>query len=794
MNKPILYRIRFKTHRNHLRVLFILLFLVPGINALSQTIKGKVVDRESGVGLPGANIVLLDSDPIIGGVSDGDGEFRLGNIPFGRHSIRVSFIGYEEVIIPEIMVGSAKEVVLSVKLQETAREIDEVTVLPKQKGSPRNPMSTVSARSFTVEETERYAGSLSDPGRMALSFPGVNTDDDLSNQIVIRGNSPNSMLWMLEGVQIPIPNHFYLEGWDAGYVSLLNTNMMGQSDFFTGAFPAEYGNTTSGVFDISFRNGNNTKREHTFEFGSTGVNLCAEGPFSKNYKGSYLVNFRYATFSLLNHIGIRIDGDILPSWHDLSFKIHLPTEKIGSFSIWGLGGKSYYEYKAIEDTSLWEENSYLRYGYRTYTKMGATGITHTIFPDDRSYFKSTLSVSGASSHDIGYKLDYDLRENPDYDELLSNSALRFSSHYNRKFNAKLSIRTGLIISKLYYDYLSGGYWDDREPPVWEEDIKGSGDSESYQGFLQMKYHITPAFSFNGGLHYLHFALNNEYSIEPRAGFRWELPGSQAITGGIGRHSRHEYLMHYFTKTEDDNGDFEYGNRNLELMKSNHYVLGYTRMFKPDLKFQVEVYYQSLSDVPVSPDSSKTFSPINDEVFGYEFVNEGSGRNYGIEFTLEKYFTNNYYFLITNSLYSAKYRPLDGNWYNSRYNNRYITNILGGKEFIIRGKNVLGVNGRFIWSGGRRYTPVDPDRQRTEDWDVYDQQRRNEGILADYLRLDLGVKYRINNPRVSHEFAVDIQNVTARENEGGAYYSSEDDKMIAYTLMGIFPFVNYRLYF
>ncbi len=784
----------FNITKLNLKIILLLLFQLLVGNAESQTIRGRVVDQESTVGLPGANIVLLDSDPLIGGVTDEEGNFRLDNVPAGRHSIQVSFIGYREVIIPEIMVGSAREVVLTLELLETTREIDEVTVLPYQKGSPRNTMSTVSARSFTVEETERYAGSLSDPGRMALSFAGVNTDDDLSNQIVIRGNSPGSMLWMLEGVQIPIPNHFYMEGWDAGYVSLLNTNMMGQSDFFTGAFPAQYGNTTSGVFDISFRNGNNAKHESTFEFGSMGVDLCTEGPFSKNYKGSYLVNFRYATFSIANLMGIRIDGDILPSYHDLSFKVNLPAGKLGNFSIWGMGGKSYYEYKAKEDTTLWAENSYLRYGYETYTQMGATGITHTIFPDDKSYFKSILSVSGVSSHDIGYKLDYDLSKMPDYDEKLSNSSVRFSSYYNRKLNTKLSLRTGLIFSKLYYDYLSGGYWEEEVPPVWEEDIKGKGDSETYQGFLQMKYRITQGFSVNGGFHYLLFGLNNEYSFEPRAGFRWDLPGSQAITGGIGRHSKHEYLMHYFTKTEDENGDLVFGNKDLKLMKSNHYVLGYTKMFNKDLKFLVEVYYQSLSDVPVSPDSSETFSLINDEVFGYEFVNEGTGRNYGVEFTLEKYFTNNYYFLFTNSLYSAKYKPLDGNWYNSRYNNRYITNILGGKEFIIRGKNVLGVNGRFIWSGGRRYTPVDPDMVDTEIWDVYDDKRRNEATLKDYLRLDIGVKYRINNPRVSHEFAIDIQNVTARENQGGAFYSLEDQKMIPYTLMGIFPFVNYRIYF
>ncbi len=760
----------------------------------TQTIRGRIIDKDSKTTLPGANIIVLTTDPVIGATSDEEGMFRLEKVPVGRHTLRVSYVGYEDLILPEIVVGSAKEVILSLALTEKPEGIAEVEIRSYAKGSPKNDMATVSARSFSVEESRRYAGSAGDPGRMALSFAGVNTDDDASNQIVVRGNSPNAMLWRLEGVQIPIPNHFAMEGWDAGYVSLLNTKMLGQSDFFTGAFPAEYGNGTSGVFDLTFRNGNNEKSENTFEFGVLGLDLTTEGPFSSNYKGSYLVNFRYATFSIMNLMGIRIGGDLLPEYTDLSYKFNLPAGKAGTFSVWGLGGKAYVEDAAVQDTTQWDEFEFLKYGYKTRTNMGATGITHTWFPGNRSYFKTVISFSGNSSTDKSYKLDSSYHSFPTYYEKLASSAVRASTLYNRKFSTKLSLRIGLVFSKLYYNYYSRYIDEDEDPEEWIEDIDGKGNTETFQAYIQTRFRPFRNLSVNLGVHSLLLTLNNDYSIEPRAGFIWHLPDNQSINGGIGLHSRHEYLMHYFYKETDENGNVTYPNKDLGLEKSFHYVLGYSRMFKEDMKFQVEVYYQDLWDLPVDKDPTKTWSPINDDVFGFDWVNEGKGRNYGIELTLEKYFTNDYYFLVTHSLFSARYKPLDGHWYNSRYSNNYITNLVGGKEFRIRDKNILGINGRFIWSGGRRDTPIDKSKIGVEEFDVSDHSRRNAIQYPCYLRLDAGVSYKINNPKVSHELVVDIQNVFNRENMGGSYYNSDTGEVIEYTLQGILPVVSYRLYF
>ena len=289
-------------------LIFGLIFLNGIVTAqgITQTIKGKVLDKESQVSLPGANVVILGTNPVIGTVSDMDGNFRLENVPVGRYTIQISFIGYESITIPEILVGSGKEVVLEAGLKESINELDEVVVKAhSRKDRPLNSMATISARSFTVEETRRYAGGLDDPARMVSAFAGVTTGNLQDNAIIIRGNSPKGVAWHIEGVDVPNPNHF--SGGNVaggGAVNVISGQLLSNSDFFTGAFPAEYGNALAGVFDIKLRTGNYEKREYAFQAGLLGIDFAAEGPFVKGNNASYLFNYRYSTFGLLKDLGL----------------------------------------------------------------------------------------------------------------------------------------------------------------------------------------------------------------------------------------------------------------------------------------------------------------------------------------------------------------------------------------------------------------------------------------------------------------------------------------------------------
>ncbi|MBN2520858.1 MAG: carboxypeptidase-like regulatory domain-containing protein, partial [Bacteroidales bacterium] len=381
------------------KIKLLLLFLVIFKGAvlaqnLSQTIKGKIVDKESQITLPGANVVILGTNPLLGCVSDMEGNFRIENVPVGRYNIQVSYMGYEPVTIPEILVGSGKEVVINIEMKELVTQMDEIVVKANiRKDRPQNSMATISARSFTVEETRRYAGGLDDPARMASAFAGVTTGNIQDNAIVIRGNSPKGVAWRLEGIDIPNPNHF-LGGNIAGggLVNVISGQLLSNSDFYTGAFPAEYGNALAGVFDIKLRTGNTEKREYAFQAGMLGIDFAAEGPFSKRNNASYLFNYRYSTFGLMVDLGF-IPSEQIPRYQDLSFKLNFPTYKAGIFSLWGTGAIDYNHQPVDDDSTSWE-TSWDRNTYEWNVKMGAIGLNHKYIMGEKTYLNTSLVGSG----------------------------------------------------------------------------------------------------------------------------------------------------------------------------------------------------------------------------------------------------------------------------------------------------------------------------------------------------------------------------------------------------------------
>jgi hypothetical protein len=311
----------------------IFLFLAPftGVAQTTQSIRGKVIDKQSKFPIPGVSVVIVTLNPQKGSVTDDKGEFKLTEVPIGRHDLKVTLFGYTEQLISNILLTSGKEVYLNIELQEQILELEEVKIeTEKSKGETNNENSVVSSRTFSIEETSRYAGSRNDPARRAMNFAGVTGASDSRNDIIIRGNSPLGLLWRFEGMDIPNPNHFGTFGTTGGPISMLNNNVLSNSDFITGAWPSQYGNALAGVFDLQMRKGNNQKREYMVQMGFNGLELGAEGPISKKNSSSYLANYRYSTLGIFKALGISFGTSALPQYQDLNFKVNIPTEKAGT--------------------------------------------------------------------------------------------------------------------------------------------------------------------------------------------------------------------------------------------------------------------------------------------------------------------------------------------------------------------------------------------------------------------------------------------------------------------------------
>lgn len=786
-------------------VLLLITFSANAQTTLTQTIKGTVIDKDSEMPLIGANIIITSTAEMMGTSTDIDGNFRIENVPIGRHSIQVSYLGYEESNLQSVLLTSGKELSINVELQEALNQMNEVVVIAKHdKTKPINELATVSARSFSVEETARYASSLFDPARMAQNYAGVTVgggSSDLFNEIIVRGNSPKGVMWRLEGIEIPNPNHFGGMGNSGGGISMLSSTTLSNSDFYTGAFPSEFGNATSGVFDLNMRKGNNEKREYSFMIGALGVEAGLEGPFGKNYKGSYLLNYRYSTLGLLNAIGLNPAGDVLPEYQDLSFKINLPTKGYGTFAIFGLAGKNTASQTAEPDSTKWEDEDG-KWSFEEHQKVGTIGVSHKLILTPTSYLRTVVAASSDSyeAEESYFDVDKNYEEILDEVAIFDNKILRATTTYTNKINSKNTFQVGGIFTNQKFSFKSEEYIDAED--VWESYLNNEGQTQLYQAYAHWKHRFDEKWTLNSGVHYTYFGLNGSQSLEPRAGIKFQASPKQSWSAAVGLHSKPEHVAFYFAEVTEEGQPKTAPNKDLDMTKSLQAVIGYDQRLGKNLRLKIETYYQHLYDVPIVNEPGSTSSVINTQdiwdILGetFEASNDGTARNYGVDITIEKFFSKNYYFLISGSVFDSKYTPKDGNEYHTRYASNYQSNVLFGKEWKVgkSKKNIFGINGKSIFAGGNRITPIDLPASRAAGETVRDNTQRFGAHAPAYWRFDVGISYKINKKRMTHSILLDIQNVTNHENVDYQYYSSNSDRIINVTQTGLFPTFNYRIEF
>lgn len=818
------------------------LFLPIALSAqLVQTIRGTVVEKETQQTIPGANVVVITDtlDGLKGAATDLDGNFRINNVKIGKQTIKISYIGYADVF-RDITVTSGKEVILPIEMEESGGvDLNAVEIIAEKRGEVANDLSVVSARTFDVSETERYAGSRGDPARMASNFAGVQGADDSRNDIVVRGNSPLGVLYRLEGFDIPNPNHFSIAGSTGGPVSILNNKILGNSDFFTSAFPAEYGNSTSAVFDLKLRPGNNEKHELSGQFGFLGTELAAEGPINKERHSSYMAVYRYSTLSLFKLMGISLGTDAVPTYQDASFKILLPTKNNkGVFSVFGIGGKSKIDIMISEQlepaTDFYGDDDRDQHFQ---TQMGVGGITYTngIGKDKKTFMRTGFALMHerqSSHHDfIHRRLDLTdttwetNSEGKPYDSLSQLQRYRFNTNrqtaylnFNTKLNSKHVLKYGMNLHYLHFtmiDSVETDNTDSVEQYRVRWDSKESGVMA--QAYVQWKYKPNHLWMMTAGVYSQYFSLSESVSIaEPRIGVRYQINERQSINFGAGLHSQTQpYYVYFYLKPQydstgritgnelDNNGNPIMHNKGIDFTKSIHSVLSYDIALKSNMRMKAEVYYQYLFNVPVEVTPS-AFSLTNmgsgfARFFPNTLVNEGEGKNMGLELTVEKFFDKSFFFLLTGSLFDAKYKGSNGEWHNTDFNTKYAANALIGKEWKMGDKSTMSIGTKFTTAGGRWRGIVDETASANQRELVFLDSAYNTIQFKPYYRLDFKINFKINSKKVTHEFALDLVNVLNVKNILGLSYSPNPvnptaDPVSENYQLGFLPLFYYRIDF
>ena len=767
-------------------------FIYPQ-STLKQTIRGHIADENTQMPLIGATIVVLNLDKQIGTISDEDGNFELDNVPVGRQTIQIRCLGYLPEDINNIIVSSAKESVLDIKMEQDVNEIEEISVIHKfRKDKVQNSMASVSARTFSIEETNRYAGSLGDPSKMAANYAGVNSVNDNRNDIVIRGNSPNGLLWKLDGIEIPNPNHFASLGSTGGSVTMLNNNLLANSDFYTGAFPSEYGNAISGVFNLKLRSGNSYKHEFWAQAGWNGFELGTEGPLLLSKSGSYMLNYRYSIMDIINKLGVDIGYN--PQYQDMAFKISIPFKNYSKLSVIGLGGISGIE--ILDSDNRVEEWTNSNYGTDIYndSKIGVVGLKYSFILSKKIRITNIGSVTGhhfQTTIDTLNSIDFIKCITKHEDEI----ELKYSINTTAscQLNSKNSIKTGVTNDIYSNSFIDSIYVN--SPDTYRKLVDIDNKMDFLRGYLQWQHKFSSFFSIISGIYYQHLFLNNSGCLEPRIGLKWEFLPNHMLNAGAGIHSQLQPRLVYFVQDENN----QLTNTDLGFTKSNQFVIAYNHLIAKDLRMKIESYYQFLYNIPVKQNINEHFSMLNSGAHFHmdledSLVNAGTGKNYGVEFTLEKFFSNNYYFLVTGSLFESKYLAYDDIERNTLFNGNFVFNVLGGYEYNLGKHNVLIAGLKTTWAGGKRYIPFDVDKSMQTGKVVYNWNDAYKNRYNDYFRIDLKFGFRINRPKLNAEVAVDFQNLTNHKNIFTEDLNLKTGEILEEYQIGFFPMGTLKVQF
>ncbi|TNE68579.1 TonB-dependent receptor [bacterium] len=768
-----------------MKAFLIFLFLISLFiesSAQQQTISGTVKDALSLEGLPGANVSLQPGN--YGAATDLDGNFKLTNIPYGRYTVTVSFVGFQSKVLQAVEVNSAKQVILEFLLEEEVYTSEGITITAQpNRAEVQNLFTQVSAISFSVEETRRFAGAMDDPLRAAAVFPGVVQSGDVnSNGIVVRGNSPKGLQWRLNGVRIPNPNHFGNVGRSDGGVTLFSTQLLANSDFLTSAFPAEYGNASSGIFDIRYRKGNANQREHTVQVGINGIDLATEGPLGSGGSSSYLINYRYSIFGFLQYIEPDMKGKV-PQYQDVNFQFDWQTEKWGNFTFFGVGGMDESSAKPEPDGDFTLEE---RMDQRLDNNVGVLGLQHSYSLSKRAALQTTLSF-------VGRQVDFrdGMRDSVFTYQPLSNvSQLNYTWAIEQSVTQKL-FEHGLM--QIGYRAALDGFETTISETLTQQNglesiADDNGTTQNLETYIQTKWNLSPQLSINTGIHSMYYRLTDSFTLEPRISAKYLFTNGNSFALAYGNHAQLEDISVYSMNL---NGA---SNSDLKPGRAHHFSSTYSFGLSDNLHAQVDAYYQYLYDIPIVFGSYKSLINHAGGVVTDSYINNGKTYSYGLELMIEHFFKTDYYYLTTVSWNNSRYRDGSDIWRTSRYSSGLTLTALGGKEWRFTENNSLSLNIRATHTLGEYYIPVDVSASKQAGVEVMNANTVYQERLPNFIYVDFSLGYKSNYAKSSGEWSIQIKNMLNQRPIIGYSYNSVTETVEEMKPLGIIPILAYRYNF
>jgi hypothetical protein len=752
----------------YLIISLLLLFSFETIKAQTGVIKGRVYNSINNESVPFANI-LIDS-LLKGTTSDIDGNFRIENIKPGSYNIKASFVGFRSAVLYEVIVNSTRPTILEIPLVEVSTLLGETVV----KASPfsKTEESPVSLRTINATEIYRNPGGNRDISKVIQILPGVASTASFRNDIIIRGGAPNENRFYLDGIEVPNINHFATQGSSGGPVGMINVNFIREVNFYSGAFPANRGNSLSSVMEFKQIDGNDEKLTGSFILGSSDVGLTLDGPLSK--KSTFVLSARRSYLQLLFKA---LNLPFLPTYNDFQYKQTYKIDDKNQITIIGLGAIDDFELNkdandGVSDQDIIDRNNYILAALPVSSQWNYTIGAKWVHFSDNSFQTMVVSRNHLNNKANKYADNIELFENLilDYNSQEIENKFRYESTKRIngwKWNIGLGYEHAKYTNSTFNKIELNGL-------VKLIDFDSEMKMNKFSGFTQLsKAFLANRLTLSLGLR----TDFNDYSAQmnsPLKQFSPRFSASYALTEKLSANfniGRYYQLPAYTVLGYRDNSNVLVNKENkLTFIRADHIVGGFEYVPNQYSKISIEGFYKDYNNYPFLTNDSLSLANLGGEfgVIGNEPATSSSkGKSYGIEVFLQQKLSSSIYGLISYTWVRSEFEDKNGNYLPSAWDNQHILNIAAGKK--LKKNWELGMKFRLL--GGAPYTPYDIELSSLKAvWDVtgrgiQDWNRLNSERNSVSHGLDIRIDKRWYFRKWALDAYIDIQNIYNSKSTG-----------------------------
>lgn len=711
------------------------------------TIKGQVVDYATKQPIVGASVVLLGTTT--GASTDDEGRYKISGVPVGTYAVGFRSIGYDPLTLTDVVVKPKRTLFVDAELHQSTVSVDSITVSAGFFSQPEDqPSSSVS---FSSEEIRRSPGTAGDVSRILAGLPSIAKVDDQLNSLAVRGGSPLENAFYLDNIEIPNINHYPIQGTTGGPIGLINVDFIKSVDFSAGGFPASYGGRLSSVMELAFREGNREEFDGQVGLHFAGLEAAAEGPIA-NGSGSWMFSARRSYLDLLVDA---IGTGVAPKYSDYQGKIVYDVSSRSQISLLGVVGVDYIEFD--KDTTVDDGNNF----------YGNSDGWEYAFGTNWRY----LWGNGFSNTSLGYLATkfgndfYETKSDVYLSEQTTTEAavqLRNTNHY--RFSESVSMDFGFDVKQVFNDY----YNRVAEYTNFVGDTTAADTVDIYEKaifagtYASMTFRPAARLTTTIGLRFDWSEANQNNYLSPRFSFTYEFNDRTALTGATG-------IYRQFLQPNVLVWDESF--RELSDPMAVHYVLGVRHLLRSDTRLTIEAYYKEYDYMPMDPDQPQLM--LADE-YGFArlyapvevLVDNGKAYSAGLEATLQRKLVSGIYGLVSGSYSRSRYEGFDGFWRDRLVDNKVLVSVEGGYKPNERWNYSL----RWVYAGGRPYTPLDIDASKAINRAVRDETRINGERFPAYHSLNLRVDRRFNWSGSNLVVYLSVWNAYNRENVSDYYWN------------------------